>query len=309
MPERRRDPRSGHWTWIATERARRPHDFRGRDGGGSKAACPFCAGNERLTTPEVAVRRAHGVPNGPGWSIRVVTNLYPAVAPRADEVPVAPAPLLRRDGYGHHEVLIETVHHDAHPADYEPAHVAELLAVCQERVRVLAGDPRVRLVICFQNHGFLSGASLRHPHQQIVALPESLTHQPSSADPDDSPALADRVVIRTRCLIAFVPFAPRFVGELHIAPLGVAPAFVDLDAKWRRELAEVRQDCLRRIRTAYRSPDTNLVLIAHDADAPRRRWRLEILPRMAMLGGFELATGAFINSATPEQVAASLREA
>ena len=92
MPELRKDPIVGRWVIISTDRAKRPTDFV-REGVKIKGGfCPFCPGNESKTPPEIQAYRPN--PNGgpppqrdtPGWTVRVVPNLYPALAP-AEEQP------------------------------------------------------------------------------------------------------------------------------------------------------------------------------------------------------------------------------
>ena len=321
MTERRFDPLRGHSTWVAPGRAGRPHDFdAGRDAEASRRACPFCEGQEERTTPETAALRPRGgVENGPDWTVRVVTNLYPAL------VPDAPAPTVdgadRRfatAGAGRHEVLIETTDHDAHPAEYDLDHATAMLGVLRDRVAALAEDPAIGYVIAFQNFGARSGASLRHPHQQIVGLPDApawvarTDHDAVREQLDEASGTGRRVVAGDDRLVALVPFAPRFIGELHVVPLGDAPDFRDLDDAWLRALAERRRDALARMRIAFGDPDYNLILHAHDATRHRSAaspWRLEVLPRLTTIGGFELATGGYIASMSPEQAADRLRGA
>src|SRR5436189_1654585 len=80
LPELRKDPVTGRWVIIATDRAKRPTDFvretvqiRGT------GFCPFCSGNESKTPPEILAYRSNGERNSPGWSIRVVPNKFPAL--------------------------------------------------------------------------------------------------------------------------------------------------------------------------------------------------------------------------------------
>jgi UDPglucose--hexose-1-phosphate uridylyltransferase len=116
MSELRKDPITKEWVIIATERSRRPDEFREGPNDARRSAspdCPFCPGNEHLTPPETFAIRESGVPNGAGWRIRVVPNRFAALAPQTAKSQTENHALFRAvDGYGHHEVIIETHHHD-----------------------------------------------------------------------------------------------------------------------------------------------------------------------------------------------------
>ena len=205
-PELRRDPVSGRWVVIAPERARRPiafsdHAPRHRTSGDSRP-CPFCAGAEAETPNEVyAIRDPGSLPNGPGWQLRVVPNMYPAMRPNAtaaapvhtpglmsgtvraaieeigkgqyllrgapDEVPLfnsAPAA-------GFAEVLIDCPDHIDDPTKLTDDQFADVLLSYRERLLTLSADPRLAHVAVFKNVGAEAGASLAHTHSQIIATP------------------------------------------------------------------------------------------------------------------------------------------
>ncbi|MFL6242437.1 MAG: hypothetical protein ACJ73V_05375, partial [Acidimicrobiia bacterium] len=159
MPELRRDELTGRWVLLAPGRAARPHTFgsSARDAPGPDA-CPFCPGNEHLTPPEV-YRTGGGAPDTPGWRVRVVPNLYPIVG-GADAGPGAT---------GAHEVVVLSPAHEASFARLEQQQATVVLTVLRDRARhhLAAGRAFVQVVI---NHGRAAGASIEHPHAQIVAL-------------------------------------------------------------------------------------------------------------------------------------------
>jgi UDPglucose--hexose-1-phosphate uridylyltransferase len=146
----RRNPANGRLTIVAPSRAARPADDAGRDEG--PRPCPFCAGNEALTPPEVdALRPGGGVPDGPGWTVRVVPNKYPALE-------------------GRHEVIVHAPAHGAELEDLGDHALAEVLGMWQRRIaaQLTAGAAAVTLI---GNLGAGSGASLEHPHEQVFATP------------------------------------------------------------------------------------------------------------------------------------------
>src|SRR5262249_42397311 len=169
MPELRKDPVVERWVIIATARARRPSDFtpevvpaRGPEG------CPFCPGHEERTPPELF--RTGGSENGP-WTVRVVPNKFPALHAEGEVQPAGEGIYDRIDGVGAHEVVIESPDHFASLATLPQSHVGEVLVAYRERLLALRKDPRLEYVLIFKNHGVAAGASLSHPHSQLIATP------------------------------------------------------------------------------------------------------------------------------------------
>ena len=173
MPELRKDPVVGRWVIISTERARRPSDFAVAPAVPSNsAACVFCPGREVYTPDEVWAARPHGSsPNGPGWRLRVVPNKFPALRIEGELEPSGEGLYDRMSGVGAHEVIIETPDHHASLATLPPAHVADILAAYRDRMLDLRKDQRLEYVMVFKNHGEAAGASLEHPHSQLIATP------------------------------------------------------------------------------------------------------------------------------------------
>src|SRR5512140_2142053 len=111
MPELRKDPVSGRWVIISTERGRRPSDFGTEPERERAGFCPFCPGNESKTPPEVLAYRPQGPPNGPGWQVRVVPNKFPALQIEGDLSRQGDGMYDKMNGVGAHEVVIETPVH------------------------------------------------------------------------------------------------------------------------------------------------------------------------------------------------------
>ena len=146
--ELRRNPVNGKLTIVAPGRAARPSDLHAAAVAGASDPCPFCAGNERLTPPEVdAVRPDGGAPDTPGWRIRVVPNKYPALA-------------------GMHEVIVHSPDHEAELEDLGDDGLLEVLEVWRRRIaaQLDAGAVAATLIV---NRGPGAGASLAHPHAQL----------------------------------------------------------------------------------------------------------------------------------------------
>lgn len=307
-PQSREDPFGRFVTWIAPARAGRPNEFRAAMSAPpattlQPASCPLCEGNEQETTPEVAALRPAGGPaNGPGWSARIVTNLFPATIPASG---------------GRHEVLVETPRHAARFAEFPVEDLASAFELVQLRTRALVSEGFANVTL-FRNSGARAGASLSHPHSQLIALarmPPLLAIEHAAGDRCRAcDAIASeraaqlRVIDERDGFVCYAPFAARFHCEMVVAPIAHPTAFVDLDRATLVALAKHLQGAVRRLDAVLDSPPFNLVLqCAVAARSPH--WRVEILPRVTGLGGFELGAGAFINSMPPEDAAARLRAA
>ncbi|HTP27153.1 MAG TPA: DUF4931 domain-containing protein, partial [Anaeromyxobacteraceae bacterium] len=173
MPELRRDPIVGRWVIIATERAKRPSDVPSAEGHLPLRLCPFCPGQEDKTPREVYVtgRPSHSPSNSPGWKIRVVPNRYPALMIEGDLAREANGIYDRMNGIGAHEVIIETPDHAKDLGHLSDAEVSEVLLAFKARIFDLRNDLRFRYILLFKNRGAAAGATLEHPHSQLIALP------------------------------------------------------------------------------------------------------------------------------------------
>ena len=303
-PEHRRCPVTGRWTLVAPERGDRPVELadsnphaREPDPGGF---CPFCPGGEWDTPGEVyAVRPPGTAPDGPGWSLRVVPNRFPAVRPDAPE------------GFGFHEVLIDTPRHESDPGRLSAAETAASLTAVRERVRTLSAVPGVRHVAAFRNVGAEAGASLAHPHAQILAtpfVPADVAAEWAFAG-DRCPICEllerpERVVAAAPGFVAACPPAGRFDHEVWVLPTRHADLTVTTDAELHH-LAGLLRRVRRAVDAALGRPAYNEVV----RTAAGRHWRLELFPRTARAAGFELGTGCFILTVTPERSAELYRAA
>ena len=134
--------------------------------------CPFCAGHESMTPPEVLAFRNNGAaPNGPGWDLRVVPNKFPALQVEGGLDREGDGMFDRMNGIGAHEVIIETPDHAKTLASMSEIEIERVLSAFRERVRDLRQDRRLRYILLFKNHGGPAGATLEHPHSQLIALP------------------------------------------------------------------------------------------------------------------------------------------
>src|SRR3990170_3740861 len=173
MPELRKDPITGRWVIISSERGKRPNDFQDQRSKKRSGVCPFDEGNERTTPNEVLAYRAEGAnnANGPGWRLRVVPNKFPALQIEGELNKQGDGIYDKMNGLGAHEVIIETPEHEATLATLPEERVEEVLWAFRDRIVDLKKDPRFQYILVFKNHGEAAGASLEHPHCQLIATP------------------------------------------------------------------------------------------------------------------------------------------
>ncbi len=328
MPELRKDPIVGRWVIISTERARRPSDFATEPVRPSGGDCPFCPGSEAKTPPEIlAGRRRGGGPGPAGWSYRVVSNKFPALRIEGDLDPAGEGLFDRMNGVGAHEVVIETPEHGATLATLPADAVADVLLAFRERLRDLKNDPRFQYVLVFKNHGEAAGASLEHPHSQLIATPiipimvaEELAGAAQYYTMKERCVWCDivrqerragrRRVLEANGFVVLAPFAPRFPFETWILPIRHLAAYEDSEVDELRGLAGVLGDFLRRMNRVLGDPPFNFMLHTaplRDGQADSFHWHLEIIPKLTKVAGFEWGSGFFINPMPPEDAAEALR--
>jgi UDPglucose--hexose-1-phosphate uridylyltransferase len=330
MSELRKDPVVGRWVIIAADRARRPTDFAPEPVRARLASCVFCAGNEDKTPPEIlAGRGPGGRANLAGWSYRVVPNKFPALRIEGELEPAGEGPYDRMNGVGAHEVVIETPDHQASLATMSLDAVTDVLAACRERILDLKKDPRFEYVLVFKNHGEAAGASLEHPHSQLIATPiipimvsEELAGSAQYYEMKERCVWCDivrqerrsrrRLVLESGGFVALAPFAPRFPFETWILPARHRSAFEESGIDELRALAGLLGEFLRRVNRTLGDPPFNFMLHSAPLRMPALdhfHWHLEIIPKLTRVAGFEWGSGFFINPVAPEDATTALREA
>lgn len=329
MSEIRHNLLTGEWSVIAPERAKRPGDLAKAKSQPDipvyQETCPFCRGNEHLTSEErFRLRSDDG-----SWLIRSVPNKFSVLSP-VGEVAPRNEPLGETvSGVGLHEVVIETPFHNRPLALFPPGHAEKLVWTYRERFRAFYADPRIRHVILFKNHGEESGASLQHPHSQVVGLPivpgqvleradAALQYQLENGDCLVCRMIAEekrvgvRMVAENDIFTAFIPFAALSPFHVWIFPKAHSACFATLEDEQIRPLTQILQTILGKIYTSLNNPAFNFVvrsLAVKDAKAGYFHWYISIIPRVGKAAGFELGTGMYVNSSLPETSAAFLREA
>jgi UDPglucose--hexose-1-phosphate uridylyltransferase len=329
MPELRRDPIIGRWVIISTERAKRPTDYKCDDDQTSPKSCPFCQGNERMTPSEIL---AYGEPgrarDASGWWVRVIPNKFPALAIEGTLNRQGEGIYDKMNGLGAHEVIIESPDHRTTIPDMTNKQVEDIIWAYRDRIMDLKKDVRLEYILIFKNHGSSAGATLSHPHSQLIATPivpkrvrEEVNGAKNYFEYRERCAFCDiikqelttgsRVVAENDGFIALCPFASRFPFEVWILPKEHDSDFEDIQKYDAVNLAAMMKSILGKMNRVLDNPHYNFLL--HNAPLkeshlPHYHWHIEIMPKLTKVAGFEWGTGFYINPTPPEEAAKFLRE-
>ena len=326
----RQDPTTKDWVIIATDRGKRPDDFHKAVAESSlpthDPACPFCPGQEDLTPPETI---RYPKDSHLDWRVRVVPNKYAAVGLNVEPYRRETAHFFREmGGVGHHEVIIETPHHDRSLSRMTTAEVELVLQACHERYCAFKQDLQVKSIVLFKNHGERAGTSLIHPHSQIVGTPVApllirkkyevaISHFDDTGRclyrdlVDEERSAKVRILFESTRFVAFHPFASRVPFETWIAPKYEESTFGHVKPGHLAELADVLRRTLKALDEALGDPDFNYILHSAPPEDETKHyflWHIQILPRVTTIAGFELGSGIFINTILPEDAAVHLRK-
>ena len=329
MPELRKDPIIGCWVIIATERAKRPNDFKPeKDAIVGNGSCPFCEGNEKLTPPEVDADRPSATVDSPGWLTRTVPNKYPALENSTNLDKSSSGMFDVMKGVGLHEVIIESPDHDKQLADLSVDQIKRVIAVYKRRSLILGKDERFKYVLIFKNYGLAAGASLEHSHTQLISLPiiprrviGELEGMKRYFDQKKKCVFCDmieqeskegkRQICENDDFYAFCPFASRSPFEICIAPKKHQHAFTDISEGQIDSFAKILKDILMRIKVLLDNPPYNFIIHTSPLNGNTNElchWHVELMPKLTKIAGFEWGTGFYINSTPPELASECLRE-
>ncbi len=325
MSELRQDLVTGDWVIIATARAKRPDEF------GVSAQAESVTGSDIFENPEASGQEKDTLiymrPDG-DWSLRVFPNKFPAVSPsNGRPKSLAEGPYFGMSAVGYHEVIVTR---DARRsiAELETWQVAEILDAYQDRYLALMNKASVSYIQIFHNHGKAAGASVPHPHSQLMAIPvvapyvESILsgaerfyrshHQRVySVMVDHECKKKKRLVYENDDFVVFAPYASRVAFELWVVGKRSNPYFERITDEEKFACGEALRKALQSLHTALGDPAYNFYLYTAPCDGrdyPHFQWHIEIAPHTATWAGFELSTGIEISSITPEKAASFLRE-
>lgn len=328
MSELRYNIVNREWVVIASERAKRPLDFKKPQKGIKslpefRQDCPFCPGNEGSLSDEIF--RLGG---SQAWKTRVITNKFPALSPKEK---------LTRDnngiyhsisGYGNAEVIIESPKHNLCTAIMSDAEVEDIIRTYKSRYLSIEKQDGIEAIIIFRNHGPAAGTSLEHPHSQIIATPvvppqirnrmESAMHFFDTTGRciictalEDELTSKTRIVTENEKFVSFVPYAGAAPFVTWIIPRRHASSFGYIDDVEMGALANILRLTLAKLYIGLNDPDLNYTIRSVPVKEDGKEyfhWYLTIVPRITQPAGFELGSGIFINASLPEESAEFLRQ-
>ncbi|MFK8024271.1 MAG: galactose-1-phosphate uridylyltransferase [Ilumatobacter sp.] len=322
MSQMRLNPLNGRWVTIVPDRAGRPSDFAPRDPsidqGQNDRPCPFCPGNEEATRPAIETIGPDGE-----WSMRVVPNLYPAFeGDDAFAVHNLGPVFVRAEASGIHEVFIYDADHDGGLHTLDDDQAAEMMHVLKRRLEQHADVPHVRYTQVIVNHGREAGASVAHPHGQILGLPfvpgEVLDEERAFArfaggsllETTVAAELAagERIVMANDDVVVLCPWASGDPYEMLIVPTEQHPHLPDASEQSLRAVGLAIRDAIGHLHAALGDVAFNLgVHTAPHQHTGDYHWHVHIWPQITTQAGFERGTGVLINIVSPESAAEALR--
>ncbi|MBI5220856.1 MAG: DUF4921 family protein [Candidatus Liptonbacteria bacterium] len=329
MSEFRQDSISGEWVIIAPARAKRPHQgksSRRKRKPAPRATCPFEDLEKTGNWPPIDQVPA----NGP-WRAVLLPNKYPAIRHEQRWVEeISEGPYTKFAGVGHHDLVI-TRDHNKNFAHISLDQAVEVLGLIQKRYRALGADPSMCFATAFANWGESVGASIYHPHYQILTVPIVPPHIRGSLNGSHS-YFQDhsrcghcvlityerkqkvRVAGENDGAIALAPYASRRFYEIKIFPKRHESSFELSPQKSVRAVAQLLQNVLRRMEVKLNDPDYNFYIhstpLKEKEHYAHYHWHVEIIPSLPELGvpaGFELGTGLYVNATAPERAAETIR--
>lgn len=336
VSELRQDLVSGDWVLIATGRARRPHSFVKEQRIRFEQPISKCSFEDPQLTghgeplliyyKDDKKRRIKGAKKLiKEWSLQVIKNKYPAFGPGDCSKIYKEGPYVLMDGSGFHEIII-TRDHKKHLALLPLEKVEEVIKAYQERYLALMENRCVNYISIFHNHGKEAGASLPHPHSQLIGMPiipadVGRSLRGSSRYHEEHKRCVHCVMLKwekeeRRCVfqneyfIVYAPFVPRTAFELRIFPRKHQSNFEKINEAERKYLAEALWQALHRLYKGLNDPAYNFFIHTAPCDGKdynHYHWHIEILPKTSIWAGFELGTGIEISTIEPEEVAKFLR--
>lgn len=327
MSELRLNLITREWVIIATERAKRPEEFRKLKNKKNLPeyldTCPFCPGNEQRTPDEIM-----RIPYGNSWKIRVTPNKFAALSLDIKRERKNEGRRHFITGFGKHEIIIESPVHNMLIANMPVDDIANIIRTYRERFDAIYQEPGIEHVIIFKNYGEGAGTSLLHPHSQIIGTPvtplqvrnrieEGMRYFDNTggclmcACLNDEISDGRRIILNTEHFMTFVPFAALSPFHTWIFPKRHCATFSSTSEEEVNDLAYHLKTILRKFYAGLEDPDFNYIIRSENPKECKSEyfhWYISIVPRITQTAGFELGSGMYINTSIPEESAEFLRK-
>ena len=324
--EVRQDLVSGDWILVAKERSKRPHEIKPRhEMKHPESGDPF----ENPEAFDNVVVKTYMKDDESDWRMKIIKNKYPLVTPGICGPVMEKGPFKYMEGVGFHEVFI-TRDPDKDMPEFSLEENTFIVRAFRDRFRdIIENDECQEYTLIFHNHGVEAGASLRHPHSQIISIP---VYPPEVARSIEGAYKyfeqnkkkvhqvlvewemeeGNRTVYQNDKFIALCPYASKSPYEMRIYPKNFGSGFEDAREEDLKDLADALGTALRKLRDGLNDPAYNFYIHTSPKEIKFRdsyTWHIEILPKISTIAGFEMGTGIDVNAIDPEDAAELLRNA
>lgn len=329
MPELRFNIATRDWVIIATERAKRPDEFKlakkeEKELPAYSPDCPFCPGSEeKAGKPSAVIKDEKG-----NWLVKVVPNKFPALCCIGEPDKTNEGVYHSINGVGVHEVIIESPRHNMTTALYDVLQIENIIKIYKQRYLDLSKDSRLKHIIIFKNHGLSAGTSLEHPHSQLIATPivpaqvagrlrDAKEYRAENGEcvyckmVKEEIKAKKRVVVENKNFISFALYASFSPFHTWILPKKHKSSFGEIDDAEIKDLALILKETLAKLYYGLGNPDYNYCIRSSPFKGGENNyfhWYIAVIPRITKPAGFEVGSGMFINTSLPEQCAKFLRE-
>ena len=323
MSQMRLNQLTGRWVTIVSERAQRPSAFAPRarlDQEDDSRPCPFCPGNEEATPAALET-----VDEGGSWQLRVLPNLYPAFRGVEGFAVHHEGPVhVMAEGTGLHEVFVYSPKHDLSLDQLDDDEASRFMLALKRRFIEHADIPHIRYTQAIVNHGREAGASMAHPHGQLLGLPfvpgEVLDEERAFArfaggcllctTIEAEIATGERVVFANDDVAVLCPYWSGSPYELLIIPRRHELHLQDADDASLAAVGRALRDATAFLNQVIGDVAYNVGFhTAPHSHTGEYHWHIHVWPNLVTTAGFERGTGVLINIVPPEQAAESLRGA
>jgi UDPglucose--hexose-1-phosphate uridylyltransferase len=306
MGELRKDYILDRWVVYSVGRGSRPHEFKESHVIVPEKTCFFCPGNEQLTPAEIG-----RIGTKDKWRLRWFANKFPALEPAGNSEPRTDNRFYTfASNYGNHEIIAETPEHNRQLSEFSVKEIAEVLEAYKIRIAELGKKPNIKYVNVIKNHGYHAGTSLVHSHSQVFAtafVPPAVREKVSAVRRFvscpycaivEAERKSERMCFENSDWVAFCPYASRYNYEVWIFPKKHIRGLGEVGDVM--PLAEIMQKVLSKIGVANVSYN---YFVTYSPAGEDLHFHIEVMPQIAIYGGFERGSGAIINSVLPESAA------
>lgn len=272
-------------------------------------------------------------PEGDNWFATVIKNKFPAVGQNLCTTEKTHGPFKVFDAIGDHEVVVYR-DHDRGIYDFLPADFVNMVRTYKKRYTELTEKIEcTRYVMIFHNHGRAAGASIYHPHSQIITTPilppdvsRSINGSFQYYKKHNKMAYFEflnwelkektRIVYENEHFVVFCPFVSKYPYEIRIFSRESHAHFNQMPASADHFFADALHAAVQKLKIVLDKPPFNMFV--HTAPVADEfgvnthefyHWHLELVPHLKIDAGFEIGTGIEINVVDPDEAAEELRKA